>query len=75
MPTTSRLARSSDRVIAGVCGGIAEFVGWSPAAVRALYVFASIVSAGFPGIFVYLILWWVMPTSPPRFDLADYRQQ
>jgi phage shock protein C len=64
-------------MLAGVCGGIAEFVGWSPAAVRALYVFVSIVSAAFPGIVAYVLLWWVMP--PPDggdgFRLADFRQQ
>jgi phage shock protein C len=63
MQTGQRLTRSEDRLIAGVCGGIAEFLGWSPTAVRALYVAASVVSVAFPGILVYLILWWVMPES------------
>lgn len=66
MRTDQRLTRSEDRLIAGVCGGIAEFLGWSPTAVRVLYVAVSVVSAAFPGILVYLILWWVMPESPLR---------
>ncbi len=56
------LQRSRDqRVIAGVCGGIAEWLGWNASTVRILYVLASILSAAFPGILVYLILWIVMP--------------
>ncbi len=56
-----RLERSNDKIIAGVCGGIAEYLGWDPAKVRLLYVIISILSIGFPGILVYLILWLVMP--------------
>ncbi len=50
-----------DRVIAGVCGGLAKSLGWSPTSVRILYVIVSIASAGFPGVLIYLILWAVMP--------------
>jgi phage shock protein PspC (stress-responsive transcriptional regulator) len=46
-----------------VCGGIADWLGWRPTAVRILYVVLSILSAAFPGILVYLILWIVMPKS------------
>ncbi len=63
--TSSRLYRSSsDRIIAGVCGGIAEWLGWSPTMVRILYVVVSVLSVAFPGILVYLILWLVMPKGP-----------
>ena len=51
----------SDRVIAGVMGGIAQRFGWNPTVLRAAYVVFSIASAGFPGILVYLILWLLMP--------------
>ena len=57
------LRRSDDRIIAGVCGGIAEFLGWSPFTVRALFVLVSILSAAFPGTIVYLVLWLVMPEA------------
>jgi phage shock protein PspC (stress-responsive transcriptional regulator) len=57
------LTRSRNRLIAGVCGGIAEWLGWSPTLVRILYVVVSVLSAAFPGILVYLVLWFVMP--PP----------
>jgi phage shock protein PspC (stress-responsive transcriptional regulator) len=58
-----RLRRSHDKMIAGVCGGIAEWVGWDPTVVRLVYVLFSILSAAFPGILVYIVLWIVMP--PP----------
>lgn len=77
MPHQTRLSRSSDRLLAGVCGGIAEFLGWSPTAVRVLYVVGSVVSAAFPGLLVYVVLWAVMPPPPPddRFRLEDFRVQ
>jgi phage shock protein C len=50
-----------NRIIAGVCGGIAEWLGWDPTLVRVLYVLVSVLSAAFPGILVYLVLWVLMP--------------
>lgn len=57
----ARLRRSRDKVIAGVCGGIAERLGWSPFRVRLIYLLVSILSAAFPGILVYIVLWFIMP--------------
>ncbi len=58
----SKLHRSSDdRLIAGVCGGIARWLGWRPTVVRILYVLVSVLSAAFPGILVYILLWILMP--------------
>ena len=48
-------------VVAGVCGGVAEWLGWDPTLVRVLYVLGSVLSAAFPGLLVYVILWAVMP--------------
>jgi phage shock protein PspC (stress-responsive transcriptional regulator) len=60
--TGNKLYRSSsNRIIAGVCGGIADWLGWSPTLVRVLYVVGSVLSVAFPGILVYVILWIVMP--------------
>ncbi len=52
------------RIIAGVCGGVAEWLGWSPTWVRLLFVLISILSVAFPGIIVYIIMWVVMPNAP-----------
>ncbi len=51
------------RLLGGVCGGIAGWLGWSPTLVRILYVVASVCSAAFPGALVYLILWIIMPRA------------
>ena len=51
------------KMIAGVCGGLAEWLGWDPTVVRILYVLVSILSAAFPGILVYLALWLLMPKA------------
>lgn len=62
MIMTQKLERTGDdKIIAGVCGGIAKYLGWDPAIVRLLYVLVSIFSAAFPGLLVYIILWIVMP--------------
>jgi phage shock protein PspC (stress-responsive transcriptional regulator) len=63
MPTQRPgLKRSRDqRIIAGVCGGIAEWLGWSAGATRLLFILVSVLSVAFPGIVVYVILWIVMP--------------
>lgn len=63
MTTESRpLTRSrSDRMLAGVIGGIARRFGWDSNLTRIGYVLLSILSAAFPGILVYLILWLLMP--------------
>jgi phage shock protein PspC (stress-responsive transcriptional regulator) len=61
MPTNKLHRSRRSRVLGGVCGGLAEWLGWNPTTVRILYVLLSILSAGFPGILVYIILWLVMP--------------
>ena len=49
------------RILGGVCGGIADRLGWRPTLVRLLYVVVSVCSAAFPGTIVYLVLWLVLP--------------
>ena len=52
------------KMIAGVCGGLAEWLGWDVTLVRLLYVLISVLSVAFPGILVYVILWVLMPKAP-----------
>ena len=60
-----RLTRSNrNKMIAGVCGGIAEYLDMDPTLVRVLYILVSILSAAFPGILVYIVLWIVIPEEP-----------
>jgi phage shock protein PspC (stress-responsive transcriptional regulator) len=48
-------------MVAGVCGGIAEYFGWDPTIVRIIYVGLSLASAAFPGTVLYVLLWLIMP--------------
>ena len=59
-PVPLRRSRS-DRMIAGVCAGLAHHFGLDVTLMRVLYVLASILSVAFPGILVYIILWIVIP--------------
>ena len=56
-----KLYRSSNRILAGVCGGIAEYLNIDPTVVRVLYIVLSFFSAAFPGLLLYLILLLFIP--------------
>jgi phage shock protein C len=65
-PNPKRLYRSRDKVIAGVCGGLAERMGWDPTIVRiafAVLFFTGILSAVF---IVYIVIWAITPVAPYR---------
>ncbi|MCB9665248.1 MAG: PspC domain-containing protein [Alphaproteobacteria bacterium] len=51
-------------LVFGVCGGFAEWLGWSPTGVRVVFVVVSVLSAAFPGLLVYLLLTLLMPKRP-----------
>jgi len=51
----------SDRMVAGVVGGIAGYFGIDSTLARVIYVVASVVSVAFPGILVYVIMWAIVP--------------
>ena len=55
-----RLMRSNDRVIAGVCGGLAEYFEFDPVLVRIAYAFLTLFTA-FCGLIFHIVLWIVMP--------------
>jgi len=61
MTASRRLVRSRNKMIAGVCAGIAEYFGWDVTLFRVAFVLVSILSVAFPGILVYLVCWIVMP--------------
>ena len=54
------LMLSNNRMLGGVCGGLAEWLGWDPTLVRILYTLLTIFTA-FSGLIVYLVLWIIMP--------------
>lgn len=57
-----RLTRSNNRMIAGVCAGIAEYFNWDITLVRIVYVLLTFFTV-FSGGIVYLILWLIMPDA------------
>lgn len=67
METTSqpkRLYRSRDRILGGVLAGFAEYIYADKTIVRLVYALVSILSAGFPGLLIYIIAWIVIPEKP-----------
>lgn len=64
--TPHRLLRSSDSIIAGVCGGVAEYFGLDTSLVR----IATLVMILFGGLslWVYIILWLIIPKGPKRLN-------
>ena len=63
MTSDKRLYRArSDRKLAGVCAGIADYFGWDPTLVRVGWILLTLL--GGSGVLLYLILWLVMPEAP-----------
>jgi phage shock protein C len=59
----ARLRRSREhRIVAGVCGGIAEWLGWNPILVRVSFVLVSLVPL-VPGLLLYVLLWVLLPRA------------
>jgi phage shock protein C len=73
MHDVSRPLRRSrtNRRIAGVVGGLAEYFHIDATLLRVIYVVASIVSAAFPGMLVYLLLWLLIPEAGDRAGPDD----
>lgn len=60
----SKLYRSrSQRMIAGICGGLGEHLHMDPTVVRLLYVIISILTV-FPGFIFYIAAWLIIPEEP-----------
>jgi phage shock protein PspC (stress-responsive transcriptional regulator) len=69
-----KLVRSRQKVIAGVCGGIAEYLSWDSVWVRIIFVILSVVTAILTGVLVYLILWVVMPEPSDQTGIDPEKQ-
>lgn len=66
-----RLYRSrTDRKIAGVCGGIAEYFNIDPTVIRVIAVLL-LLPGGLPGFLPYVVLWIVVPYKPARSETID----
>lgn len=80
MQKLAKLHRSTKHaMIAGVCGGIAEYLGWSPTMVRLAFILLIILTAPVTfggGVLIYLIMWTLMPkaTVDSYVTTTQYRE-
>ena len=65
-----KLTKSNDKMIAGVCSGIAEYFGWDITIFRIIYTVASVFTA-FSGVILYIILWIIMPQKNPNGNYEE----
>ncbi len=56
-----KLMKSNDKMIAGICSGIAEYLGWKTFHVRTIFLVLTLLGAS--GLIIYTILNFVMPNS------------
>jgi phage shock protein C len=66
-----KLTRSANKILAGVCGGIAEYFDVDPTLVRILYAALSFFSAAFPGLILYIIMMLIMPEKDKNDNIPD----
>ena len=59
-----QLTRSTNKMLAGVCSGIAEYFDLDPTLVRVCYAVLTIFTTCFPGLLLYLLLILIMPAAP-----------
>ena len=64
-----KLTRSTNKVIGGVCGGLAEYFNIDPTLVRVVYAALTVFSAGFPGILLYLLMLLIIPVAGPSDNI------
>ena len=61
MANDKKLVRSNNKLVAGVCAGIAEYFDIDPTLVRVIYAALTLFTAGFPGVILYIIMLLLMP--------------
>ncbi len=67
-----KLNRSrDDRQLAGVCGGLAKHFELPSSKLRVVWVLGTLFSAAFPGVLLYLALWYLLPEEPPPAPTFD----
>lgn len=59
-----KLYRSRDKMLGGVCAGLADYFDVDPTLIRLIYVGLTIFTAAFPGALAYLVFWMVVPLEP-----------
>lgn len=71
MAEMKKLTRSADKKLAGVCGGIAEYLEVDSTLIRVVYAILTVFTTGFPGLLLYIILMLIMPAAPAKNNVED----
>lgn len=71
MSTTKLYRSQKNKVIAGVCGGLAEYNQWDPSITRLIAAGITILTGFGPGIILYLIAWIIIPKNPKQSSNQD----
>ncbi len=66
--------RSDNRVVAGVCAGVAKNFGWNVRMLRSVWLLLSVVLLGSPVLF-YLVLWMVVPPESKQKKSYEERMK
>ena len=66
-----KLTKSNDRIIAGVCGGIAEYFGFDATIVRLVTAALALFTAIVPSVILYLIAAMIIPDASPKKTVDD----
>ena len=66
-PTTKKLYLSNDRKLAGVCGGIALYLGVDPTLIRLAWIVGTVITGFVPGLIAYIVAAIIIPPQPPTF--------
>lgn len=70
-----KLLRSENRMLAGVCAGIGEYMSIDPTVVRVLFAALTLFSAAFPGVILYILLILLIPNKPSGpVDFQEYEE-
>jgi phage shock protein PspC (stress-responsive transcriptional regulator) len=56
-----KLTRSRDKIIAGVCSGLADYLGLDKSMVRIGFVLIGFITALIPMSLVYVVMWFIIP--------------
>jgi phage shock protein PspC (stress-responsive transcriptional regulator) len=67
MANDKKLVRSNNKLVAGVCAGVAEYFAIDPTLVRVIYAALTLFTAGFPGVILYIVMMLIMP-QPDGFN-------
>ncbi|MCM1115841.1 MAG: PspC domain-containing protein [Clostridium sp.] len=58
----------NDRLLSGVCGGIAQYFNCDPTIIRLIWALVSLFSAAVPGVLIYVICLVIIPEEPDFYD-------